>query len=472
MGQEIHDAQFSDEAFAEFSQRVGEETALLAEWERAGLLQEAEPLLGYELEGWLVDAQGLPAARNAEFIAQANDPEIVPELASFNFEINDQPLTIGPGQFERMRASLLARWQRCEQSAAALDMRALSIGILPTVGQRDLCLGNISQLSRYHALNEQVFRLRNGQPILLDIAGHEHLQAAHDDVMLEAATTSLQIHMQLGSAQMVRAFNAAKMLSAPMVAIGANAPFFLGHRLWMESRIPVFEQAVSVGGSDYSKRVTFGVRYAQNSILECFAANRDRYPVLLPDLMDEPPESLAHLRLHNGTIWRWNRPLVGFDAGGAPHYRLEHRVVAAGTSAVDVIADTAFFVGCMRAMLDEPETLEQELPFSVAQHNFYAAAKAGLQAQVAWRQAPSLSVQQLIEQQLLPMAEHGLRAYGLEVDECQHWLAIIAQRVGGLRTGADWQLDWVARYGRDWPGLVSAYAEQQDASRPVHEWVL
>jgi hypothetical protein len=66
------------------------------------------------------------------------------------------------------------------------------------------------------------------------------------------------------------------------------------------------------------------VRYARESILECFEANRTRYPVLLPAVMDEPPESLAHLRLHNGTIWRWNRPLIGFDEQG-------HRIAGSST---------------------------------------------------------------------------------------------------------------------------------------------
>jgi len=469
MGQEIHDVVFSDEAFEEFARRVAEETALLSAWEHDGLMRDAGYRLGFELEGWLVDSQGFPSSRNLEFLERVADPNVVPELARFNFEINDDPLDFAPGMFDRMYWSLLGRWEHCEAAARELDLQALSIGILPTVKLSDLRLGNISALSRYHALNEQVFRLRNGSPVQLHIEGDEVLRHAHDDVMLESATTSLQIHLQVSSDQVVRAFNLSKIISAPLVAVGANSPFFLEHQLWTETRIPLFEQAVAVGGSEYSKRVTFGVRYAEDSILECFEANRDRYPVLLPDLSDEAPEALAHLRLHNGTIWRWNRPLVGFDAQGRPHYRIEHRVVAAGTSANDVVANSAFYVGLMFGLLYSETPIEKTLPFAVAQNNFYQAAQYGLRAQVRWA-GGKVGLRNLVLEELLPLAKQGLQKIGLPPEERERWLSIIEQRVLSGRTGSDWQVQWIARYGRDWQGLVQAYAEHQAVGRPVHEW--
>jgi len=469
MGQEIHDAAFSEEAFEEFARRVREETRLLSEWERDGLMRDADYRLGFELEGWLVDASGRPASRNYEFLQQVDDPDVVPELARFNFEINDDPLDFSPGMFDQMHASLLRRWGRCEVAARELDMQALSIGILPTLRHSDLHLGNISAMSRYYALNEQVFRMRDGEPIRLDIRGKEALQHSHRDVMLESATTSLQLHLQVGSEQAARAFNLAKVISAPMVAIGANSPFFLEHQLWAETRIPLFEQAVAVGGSDYSKRVTFGVRYARDSIIECFEANRDRYPVLLPDLSERPPETLAHLRLHNGTIWRWNRPLVGFDGQGRPHYRIEHRVVAAGTSANDVVANSAFFIGLMFGLLHAEEAVEKAIPFATAQGNFYQAAQHGLEARVQWTEGEG-DLRALILERLLPLAHLGLQQVGLSAAERERWLSIIEQRARTGRTGTDWQLQWVARHGQNWPLLVQAYAERQAAGRPVHEW--
>lgn len=472
MGQEIRDAVFSDQDFAEFSRRVADETTLLAAWERDGLLRDPGYRLGFELEGWLVDQHGLPAPHNREFLEQVDDPQVVPELARFNFEINDDPLDFSEGMFDRMYWSLLARWQRCEQAAQALGMRALSIGILPTVHREDLNLGNISEMSRYHALNEQVFRMRDGRPIEIAIDGVQSLHTQHRDVMLESATTSLQIHLQVGSEQVVRAFNAAKILSAPMVAIGANSPFFLERQLWSETRIPLFEQAVSVGGSDYSQRVTFGVRYARDSILETFEANRDRYPVLLPDLLDSPPGELAHLRLHNGTLWRWNRPLVGFDSAGRPHYRIEHRVVAAAPSATDLVANSAFFTGLMFSLLAEHEPPEARIPFELARQNFYRAARLGLQARVSWLDRKEGPLVDLILGRLLESADLGLALVGLPPEERQRWLSIVRRRVSSGQTGSAWQVAWVRRYGPDWSGLVQAYTGQQVLGRPVHEWEL
>ena len=472
MGQEIQDTRFSREAFETFNRRLARETELLAQWERDGVLAGAGYRLGFELEGWLVDAQGEPAPRNQAFLQKLDDPQVVPELARFNFEVNDDPVDFGPGMFDRMHQSLLGRWRRCEQAARELEMQALSIGILPTLRLDQLNLDNISGLSRYQALNEQVFRLRNGQPIQIDIEGVQHLQHEHHDVMLEAATTSLQIHLQVGSEHAVRAFNAAKMISAASVAVGANSPFFLGRELWAETRIPLFEQAIAVGGSEYSRRVTFGVRYAQDSLLECFEANRDFYPVLLPDLYDEPAEQLAHLRLHNGTVWRWNRPLVGFDAQGKPHYRIEHRVIGAGNSALDVVADTALFVGLMVALIERTEPAGELLDFAVARENFYHAAQLGLSAEVKWLQGRHGTLSELLPASILPLAHSGLRAIGLSAEESERWLGVIEARARTGRTGAAWQVEWVRKHGEDWQGLVQAYAAQQDTGAPVHEWPL
>ena len=226
------------------------------------------------------------------------------------------------------------------------------------------------------------------------------------------------------------------------------------------------------GACDYSKRVTFGIRYAQHSLLECFEANRDRYPVLLPDLMEVSPEELAHLRLHNGTILRWNRPLIGFDAQARPHYRVEHRVVAAGTSANDLVANTAFFVGLVLSLLALPEAAEQRLPFAAARDNFYRAAQHGLEARVQWLHGVPGRLGDLILQHLLPLAAAGLRRIQIPADETRRWLSIVEERVRSGRTGAAWQVAWIDRFGPDWPGLVGAYAAQQALGRPVHEWEL
>jgi hypothetical protein len=242
---------------------------------------------------------------------------------------------------------------------------------LPTLQDSDLTLNNISLLDRYRALNEQVLRQRNGVEITLNINGDDHLQVSHKDVMLEAAATSLQIHIQVPQDIAARYYNASILLSAPMVAISANSPCLFGKRLWQETRIPVFEQAVPTGGYGGAAfgpvhRVSFGLDYARRSLFECFQENLEHYPLLLPVHYQDDIGKLKHLRLHNGTIWRWNRPLIGFDEDQTPHLRIEHRVCASAPSTVDDIANIAFYYGLVHfyATLDEPP--ENIMPFADA----------------------------------------------------------------------------------------------------------
>lgn len=470
MGQEITDSDFSDEAFTEFRQRMDRETALLGQWLQDGRLDSGVRRFGFEIEGWLVDAKALPAPENEAFLAAVDDPMVVPELARFNFEINSAPESFLPGALARMHDVLLDRWQHCATAADGLGLHVLMIGILPTVRSTDLVLRAMSPLKRYQAINEQILRLRAGKPITLDISGAEHLHHQHPDVMLEAGTTSLQIHVQVDAAEAARAFNVCKMISPITVGVAANSPFLFGRRLWQETRIPLFEQAVAVGGSDYSKRVTFGVRYAQHSILECFEANRLRYPVILPDLMETPPDELAHLRLHNGTIWRWNRPLIGFDDDARPHVRIEHRVIAAGPTPRDAIANMALFLGLFEALMRDKRDLKAELPFAYARDSFYAAARFGLDAEVYWLGGRREALRTLVRQQILGMAIDGLRASGIAEDEAEYWIEPIRGRVERGISGAGWQTGWVDRHGTDFAGLVGEYIDRQRTNLPVYQW--
>jgi len=472
VGQEIRDRHFTDEDFARFHGRVVAETALLEHWLASGVLDGVEPMAGCELEAWLVDAEGLPAPVNRPFLARLDDPLVVPELSTFNVELNTRPHSFGSGLFDRLHDDLRALWRRCREAAAAVDASMAMVGILPTVRQSDLCLANISPLQRYRALNDQVLRMRKGRPIRLDIRGEEHLVTEHHDVMLEAAATSFQIHLKIGAEQAGRAYNLSKMISAPMVAVSANAPFLFGRALWEETRIPLFEQAVAVGASDYTKRVSFGVRYVERSIGECFRANRDRYPVLLPQLMDEPVERLAHLRLHNGTIWRWNRPLVGFDDDGRPHIRIEHRVVPSGPTPQDVVANAAFYFGLLFGLMTTEPEPERRLPFMQCKENFYQAACLGLEARVRWFDGREGVLGDLCEQRLIPQARAGLLELGVARAEVDHWLGIVQARVAGRSTGARWQRRWVREHGRDFPALVRAYLDRQESGLPVHVWSL
>jgi gamma-glutamyl:cysteine ligase YbdK (ATP-grasp superfamily) len=470
MGQEIPSSRFTDEDFAEFSRRLEAETRLLAQWFEAGAFPRCETLAGMELEACLLTGSGDPAAENQRFMEGFDDPLVVPELATFNLELNSQVRPLRGDVFSRMARELAALWGRCNRRAHELDLQIAMIGVLPTLQQSALSLANMSPLNRYRALNEQIFRLRNGSPIHLDIEGRETLHLVHEDVMLESAATSFQLHLQVDVSQAAVLYNLSKIVSAPMVAVCANSPYLFGRDLWHETRIPLFEQAISVGASDLTKRVSFGIRYVYESMMENFTANLLRYPVLLPLLMDEPAERLPHLRLHNGTIWRWNRPLIGFDAEGRPNLRIEHRVLPAGPGIADSVANAALYFGLVTGLLEREEKPAERLTFSRVRNNFYAAARLGLDAEVSWFEQERVPLDQLLTQLLLPIARAGLARLGVDAQEIDHWLGIIGQRVVSGQTGAAWQRAWVARHGRDFQGLMQDYLMHQESGRPVHAW--
>jgi gamma-glutamyl:cysteine ligase YbdK (ATP-grasp superfamily) len=269
----------------------------------------------------------------------------------------------------------------------------------------------------------------------------------------------------------VRLYNASKIVSGPMTALTANSPYFLGKDLWAESRVPVFEQAVQVGQSDLTKRVSFGIRYAHESIMEVFESNLARYPIMLPRVLDEPVETLAHLRLHNGTIWRWNRPLVGFDEDGTPHFRLEHRCVPAGPSLQDSIANAAFFYGIVTYLADQDEPYEKQIPFHNVRNNFYACAYHGFDAEVIWLHGKRMQVNELLSRELLPRARQGLLQLGVDESEVSYWLEIVEDRIAKKVSGAVWQRQFIAKR-HSMQEMLQQYIQNQVTGLPVNQWDL
>ncbi|TNF99899.1 MAG: glutamate--cysteine ligase, partial [Gammaproteobacteria bacterium] len=370
---------------------------------------------------------------------------------------------------------LVTGWQGLREAARRFDADCVCTGILQTVRNEHLSTQFMSPLNRYYALNEQVLLSRSGRPIELDIVGHEHLHVEQSDVMLESATTSFQIHMQVPQDKAARYINASMVISAPLVALAANSPYLFGHDLWDETRIPVFEQAVSSGGFLHAsagplKRITFGNNYVRESLWECFEENLDHYPILLPHDFGTASEEMAHLRLHNGTIWRWNRPLIGFDE--QPHLRIEQRVVPSGPSTVDMVANMAFYYGLVETLAHSPVRPEMQLDFAISRDNFYQAARHGLDAHIQWLDGNSISVKRLILDKLMEMAWQGLEQLGISSPDIHQWLGIVEQRVISGQTGTRWQREYVKRHGADMHALLDAYRQGQDSMAPVHEWEL
>ena len=476
MGQEINQTQFSPDDFRAFEAKLAQESALLRKQLAAGRFADSGYVGGFELESWLVDHNYFPAPINEAYLARLNHPLVVPELSKFNVELNGTPQTLNGQALSRMEAELTQTWQHCLDVAHELDASLVMIGILPTIHQSQLVLKNVSPLNRYYALNEQVLRQRAGKPITIDIAGHEHLSIVHHDVMLEAATTSFQVHLQTPASEAVRYYNASIILSAPIVAACANSPFLFGKDLWDETRIPLFEQAVDLGGfhglEDPERRVTFGSGYLIDSPYECFEENLQHYPVLLPICFDTPPEAFSHLRLHNGTIWRWNRMLIGLDGAGTPHLRMEHRVIPSGPSIVDQIANAALYLGLAHFYAQDALAPEARIPFEAARDNFYRAARDGLSARITWLDGMETEIRSLLLDELIPQAVHALKQLGIDRDEAEHYLSIVRARVASGQTGTAWQRAYAQNTNRDFLLLSAAYLREQRSGKPVHEWDL
>lgn len=475
MGDEINRAHFVADDYLAFDARLREETDLLERLFTDGGFSTRAPVCGLEIEAWLIDGEGLPAPVNSRFLTLLNDPMVVPELARFNFELNVTPQPLADGALSALEAALTTTWQRCAQAAAGLGCRTLMIGILPTLRPEDLTLANMSDMKRYRALNEQVLRLREGRPIELDIHGREQLSLLHRDVMLEAAATSLQLHLKVRPEQAARYYNLSQILSAPLLAAATNSPYLFGKDLWEETRIPLFEQAVAVGGFAGAargplRRVSFGSGYVHHSLFECFRENQAHFPVLLPICFDTPAEKFSHLRLHNGTIWRWNRPLVGFDGDGTPHLRIEQRVLPAGPTLHDAIANAALYFGLVRVLGEGDGASIEQLPFATARDNFYAAAREGLDAQLVWFDGCRIPAQRLLLEELLPQADEGLELLGIGYADRRNYLGSLYRRIDLGRTGSRWQRRFVERNGRDPRALTEQYYLRQCSGEPIHQW--
>jgi hypothetical protein len=470
LGQEIGSAGFVEADFARFEAQLARETALLGELHSSGKLSGEGPRIGLELEAWLIDRNCFPAPHNQSFLHRLGDPFVVAELSRFNIELNAPSAALGGEGLLELERHLDATWKRCVANAHEDVDTVVAIGTLPTLRESDLSLDNMTPSNRYAALNTEMVRLREGRPLRIDIDCHdpagEHLKTSHLDVMLEAGTTSFQLHLQVPPGELAAYLNASTVLSAPMVAIAANSPFLFGRPLWHETRIPLFEQSVEQAGEDAAlHRVTFGTGYAGSDPTASFAENLAHYPVLLP-IAGEEETKFPCLRLHNGTIWRWNRPLVGFDDDGTPHLRIEHRVMPAGPSVIDMIANAALYYGTVHMLAESCRA--PGLPFEAARSNFYAAAKHGLGAETNWLDGSRRPVREVIAE-LIPLAREGLAAQGVPVELIDRYLDVIESRNASGMNGAAWQLAHFRRHN-DLFRLTADYLEHQRSGMPVHEW--
>jgi len=476
MGQEITKSHFKPADFEQFQQQLSSETMLLKQLIRQGACSNLPPMAGLELESWLIDRNMQPSACNEFFLESLADPLANAELAKFNIEFNTHPINLTGDVLKTLHSQLNATWQQAAEHAEQLDTSLLMIGSLPTLEPSALNVNNMSSLNRYRALNKQILAARD-KPINLDIIGVEHLKFDHHDVMLESATTSLQLHTQVPLNMAHHFYNASIIASAAMVAICANSPYLFGKQLWQESRIPLFEQAIETGGFNGVadgplKRVSFGTSYANKSIFECFQENLEHFPILLPVDMNHEKIPFAHLKLHNGTIWRWNRPLLGEDPDGTPHIRIEHRTPAAGPTIIDTIANAAFYFGLTKHLCDEIMTSGLPLPFTTAKDNFYQAARHGLNGHITWSDGQRYRIHKLITTELIPRAMAGLQSLGIHSDDIKKTMAIIEHRAATQQTGSQWQQNFIQTCSDNFTDMTRQYLANQQQGKPVSQWTL
>jgi CBS domain-containing protein/gamma-glutamylcysteine synthetase len=454
---------------------------------REGRFETGIRRIGAEQEMFLIDKTWTPAKGALEMLPRLNDPHFTTELGQFQLEANCDPQVFTGDGIARMEKQLEELVGKARKVAGELGLQAVLTGILPTMRKADLGLDNMVPSPRYKALAKAFIELR-GSSFEFSIKGLDEIVLEHDSVMVEACNSSFQVHYQVEPQEFARMYNIAQLLAGPMVAISANSPLLFGRRLWAETRIALFRQAVDTRSHHHLRsseaRVSFGTRWVKDSVLEIYQEDIARFRTLVGTDLDEDPQAtldrggvpqLKALRLHNGTVYRWNRACYGV-ADGVAHLRIENRVMPAGPSVLDEMANGALWFGLMAELGAKEDDIPARMDFDQAGNNFYTAAREGLGAHFQWLDGEDISAQQLILDKLLPLAESGLRRNHIAPADIQRYLGVIEARARSGRTGARWALSsWNALKGKATNGersnaLVAAMIQRQQSGRPVSDW--
>src|SRR6185369_7795386 len=391
-----------------------------------------------------------PAPISPEVLAGVNDPRLTTEIARFNLEANLTPRKLTGNCFAAMERELVQLIELARAHAKRHNADVLLAGILPTLQKSDLSLDNLTPAPRYAQLNQGVIGLRGG-PFSIHIKGLDELNLTHDNIMMESCNTSFQIHFQSSPERFVNDYNVAQAITAPVLAASVNSPLLFGHRLWQETRVALFQHSTDERSRpqlarNQPTRVSFGDSWLRNSVVELFHDQITRFRPIMITQPDENPfevlargetPSLSALRMHNGTVWRWNRACYGVSEG-VPHLRIENRALPSGPTIVDEIANAAFFNGLMLALPQVYGEISTRMPFDDAKLNFFRAARHGLDAQFHWLDGQSYSAASLIVDQLLPLARQGLMSSQVATEDIDKYLGIIEERARSRQTGARW----------------------------------
>lgn len=455
-----------------------------------GMIEHETRRIGVEQEMFIVDRKCRPMPICNELLAVLGDARFTTELARFNFEANLAPRPIGGSFLRDLEADLEDVLSNVREAAEGFGAQVLLTGILPTLRHEDLGMENLTPEARYRQMNYAITKLRGGSfPVRIE--GIDLFDLVHDSVMIESANTSLQLHLQVGPEEFARLYNLAQVITAPLLASATNSPLLLGRRLWHETRVALFERAIDERsaaqlGRGLLSRVTFGDAWVQDSALEIFRENLARFHVIMTrDVESDPmedvrrgvPPALSALTLHNGTVWRWNRPCYGVTDGKA-HLRIESRILPAGPTVLDEVANAALFYGMMLALEQLYADVAERISFSDTKANFLAAAQHGIKAGFTWLDNRHVSAHELLLEELIPAAREGLRLVHTPESDIDRYLGVIEERVAASRTGSRWLLESLAATGEQLTndarleGITAAMLEQQKSGEPVHRWSL
>ncbi len=489
MGIDIDRDHFDDADYAAFAPQLARGLdALRALLQRPGFGVGAQSI-GAELEFSLIDAEARPKPVARDVLAKALDPHVALEIDRFNLEYNAEPQMLAGAPFSAMADELTRALSSLEAAAVACDARMAAIGILPTLRQEDLDSSAMNDVMRFRALSNGLRRLRAAE-FRVEIEGEDALRTTCDDVTLEGANTSFQLHLRVDPDDFARTFNAAQWAVAPILAVSTNSPILLEHRLWDETRVALFGQAVDYrmeGPGWRPSRVSFGHGWVRDGAAELFAESVHLHSPLLPVTTGENatatverggvPE-LTELRLHHGTVWSWNRAV--YDTADGGHLRIELRALPSGPSVPDMVANAAALIGLTLGLTRETDWMIPAMPFRLAHDNFYRAAQYGPDAVLLWpnREPPSplaYRAKELVPK-LLPVARRGLVEAGVDEAEADRHLGLIERRVAAGASGSGWQRRTLAaleaRLGRRaaLAAMLEHYVERSREGRPVHEW--
>jgi gamma-glutamyl:cysteine ligase YbdK (ATP-grasp superfamily) len=489
MGEEVERVEFTRADRARYREQVHRNLDAFARMLRESRFDVDRPLTGVEIELNLVDGSNDPAMKNAEVLTAISDQAFQTELGQFNIEINVPPAEISADGLDRTEAGVRASLNAAEEKAGRTGSHMMIVGILPTLFLEHVSLAALSGNPRYALLNDQVFAAR-GEDLYIAIDGVERLAVTADTIVPEAACTSTQFHIQVSPESFSHYWNAAQAIAGVQLAVGANSPFLFGKELMRETRIPLFEQTADTRTHELKAqgvrpRVWFGERWV-TSIFDLFEENARYYPALLPVVSDEDAiavlergdtPQLSELRLHNGTIYRWNRPVYDV-VRDRPHLRVENRVLPAGPTVVDTVANGAFYFGLVRALATDERPIWSQMSFSAAEENFHSGARHGIDAEVFWPGVGTVQATELVLRRLLPIASRGLDDWGVAPQTRDRLLGIIEQRCLQHRNGAQWQADVFHQlYTKGSLGrrqalreLVGRYRAHMHENIPVHDW--